>query len=251
MEIKVELFFNVSMFGTDWMMTAAEYEEFRSKLMDLPMAMLIPKIQDPDPVFRPTTDEECPDYIEPPEEDPSEEASRFLPKEITEEIAEIAEIAEKSTKAPENVQKTEEKAQPERIKPDDRDYSKYIQMLAEDFPPGKIIDQMRDDFGVSRGSAQNYFYRFVKPSQQQAEAIPTEDPRVALQELKKEREKKLDNVVKKLNSNSSLQTEISDLPDYQTANEFKDAIIIQEIGKNKQVKELKEIYLRTHPHIKW
>lgn len=35
--IKVEIMYKVTMFGTDWTMSAAEYEEFREQTRDLPV----------------------------------------------------------------------------------------------------------------------------------------------------------------------------------------------------------------------
>ena len=44
--IKVELFYKVNMYDSDWMMTEAEYEEFRKEANNLPVYFTGPKIKD-------------------------------------------------------------------------------------------------------------------------------------------------------------------------------------------------------------
>ncbi len=60
--IKVELFYKVIMFETDWLMSEKEYEEFRTNALNLPLAFVkgtqeeveleLPEIKEPLPALK-------------------------------------------------------------------------------------------------------------------------------------------------------------------------------------------------------
>lgn len=234
--ISVDVFYRVTISGGDDKITLEmdqeRYTKFRSEAANMPefapvftgltisrdIGSTLPEVEN--------YERECPDFIEPPEE----EASRWLPKEVTE--------------VPD--------PKPIRVKTEDRDYSIYIRMLEEETPSGKIIDQMASDFEISRSSAQSYFYRYVKPYLPEAPALVT--PERALEIEKKETEKELEAKIQrkpKVFVDKPVDQEISDLPDFPSFEDFITYTIVNEIAREYSGRKLKEIYLRTHPHINW
>lgn len=169
--------------------------------------------------------DECPNYIEPQDDHLADEATRFLPKEVTASSPGVIAAEEKLI---------------ENAKARYSMYSPYIEMLNSGSKVGEIIKQMATDLEISEGTAQNYFYRSVKPFKT-ADAIPAPvEDKVADK-----------GQVERAETSKSLAKKIAKMPAYQTAREFVDATIQQDIGQNKEVWELKAMYLQSHPHIKW
>ncbi|MBR0576784.1 hypothetical protein KCG48_10610 [Proteiniclasticum sp. BAD-10] len=159
-------------------------------------------------------EQECPEYIEPPEDTSSEEAVRFLPKEVTE--------------------KPKENAIPE------RDYTPYIDMLNLGKKPSEVMKKMEEDLNIGNGTARTYYYRNVHPYKDpEVTSESDDDPEAAKDPAEGSKLPK------------SLAKKIAEMPNYQTAREFIDATILQDIGQSKEVWELKAMYLKTHPNVRW
>jgi len=174
---------------------------------------------------------ECPDFIEVPKVPESQENLV---------ITEVPIIAEKYTEVPEIVPETAEKV-PKNAK---KDFSRYIQMAKDLVDPKEIQLEMIDDWGISESTALNYYYARVK--HEAAEIIELE---------KKALEKKLEPKIQRkddtTNKEKALMQEIAALPEFKTSDDFLVHALVYEIGIDKKGKDLKEIYLKTHPGTKW
>lgn len=164
-------------------------------------------------VFYDLEDAKCPDFIEPPE----------------------------STETVEKVQNEVENAQKRVV----RDFTPYIEMSFKAIPVKEIIQKIEDDFKVSHNTAYTYYYsKVVGMSKKQKE----DEKLRSMEAEKKQLERKLQ---KKINSDP-LTEDIASLPDYGSYSDFKDMCSMMDIGRGKHsLQKLKEIYLKTHPNIKW
>lgn len=184
-----------------------------SKVLDLTAIELVHDDQSAD----------CQDYIEPPEISTHDEAIRFLPNEITES----------------SVDKQPSKEKPENSSSIERDYKPYIDMMNLWKKPSDVIKKMESDLQIGNGTARTYYYKNIHPYKDPDVTTESDDPDAAKDPEEESRLPK------------SLAKKIADMPAYQTAREFVDATILQDIGQNKEVWELKAMYLKSHPHIKW
>lgn len=147
-------------------------------------------------------------------------------------------------------EKKPEPVKKERKKPGrktNRDYSKYIVMKAEGHSTKEIARAMSDDFGVSIQSAENYYYAHVKNA-----VAPEQIPAV----IEKEKKELLKEIEPKVRSKKKVDQEIfnsiNDMIHYHTPQQFKDACVAADIGRGKySVNDLKEMYLETHPEVRW
>lgn len=205
--IKVELFYNVNILGTEKMMTAEEYEEFREQALNIPLAVMYPRVEPIKPIDYIATVEsteedqadQCPDYIEPPVVSKSMGAG-LEPEIICEngactlvlpEEEEVTESPPKVTKSSEILTETEEKEQEkpkkeQKQKPQlDRDYTPYITMLVNGEKPAIIRKKMMKDFGITEGTANTYYYAKVRPEAEIIKAENEEKAKVETVEEKK------------------------------------------------------------------
>lgn len=169
--IKVELFYKVSLHGTDWMMTEEEYKEFRETALNLPLASFFPTLkteititdgcgEEVGRIYEEDQAEECPEYIEPPAPEMICEngACRLV-------IDEIPETEEKVQITEEKPQEPEKKVQIPAKKvqiPEEKDFSPYVKMHRDKMVPRIIQERMAEELGVTRSTANNYYYSKVK-----------------------------------------------------------------------------------------
>ena len=174
--IRVELFYKVSMFDTDWMMSAEEYEEFRHQAQNLPIFFSGPAL---DLYPRPEEDdqgEECPDYIEPPTRI-EVQPGQWVPTSLKPIASEVTESYENLTESEEKSQETQKK-----------DFTRYIQMFKDHVDGKEIQLEMIDDWGISESTANNYYYMKVKKV---AEGEIEADKKALEKEIEKKLEKKV------------------------------------------------------------
>lgn len=157
---------------------------------------------------------ECPEYIEPPEDNASEETIRLLPKEVTEKPKEASVL--------------------------ERDYTPYIDLLNLGKKPSEVMRKMEEDLNIGNGTARTYYYKNVHPYKDPEVTSESEDDPVAAKDP-----------AEGSRLPKSLAKKIAEMPIYQTAREFVDATILQDIGQSKEVWELKAMYLKTHPNVRW
>lgn len=173
--IKVELFYKVSMFDTDWMMTAEEYQEFREQALNIPLAVMYPRVEPIKPIdYIATVEsaeddqaEECPDYIEPPAVSKSMGAglepevicengacTLALPEE--EEVTESPPEVKEKPKKPKKAQKAAKGKQ--------HNWQKYIDMGNEGASKDEIRDVIMVDKGCRASVAGIYYARYILPN---------------------------------------------------------------------------------------
>lgn len=267
--IKVELFYKVTLPGSTLMMTEVEYKEFRESAINLPLANFYPSITDiakMSPLSKYNVD---PSMLEKAKsnitqgrienkDNPNivldlEKVSYELSRKI-EEIVDAAAVADSAftqttckegecrLELPEDGPETvlsedgaEGSIKPVNIKKSrkkERDYSKYIDMKCSGKAKKDILRSIADDFNVSIQSAENYYYQHVN------NAVTKGAGQVFI-----------DTPKKKL---SPLEEDIASMSYYHTQQQFKDACAAADIGRGKyNVSRLKEIYLETHPNVRW
>ena len=175
--IKVELFYKVSLHGTDWMMTEEEYKEFRETALNLPLATIYPTVKTEITITDGSGDEVGKIYADPVEIEQTEESLEFKWKDIP-ESKEAEDQAEGcpdyiEPPAPEVVCEngvceltlSEEKPK-EAVKkvqiPEEKDFSPYVKMHRDKMVPRIIQEKMAEELGVTRNTANNYYYSKVK-----------------------------------------------------------------------------------------
>lgn len=117
---------------------------------------------------------------------------------------------------------------PERV---ERDFSKYITMLKDGGKPKEIKEAIAADLKVSMDSAVAYYYKHVKK---------VVDGNEARRDKYKSKE------------TSAIAELISLMPNYPSADQFKDACAMSDIGNGKYtVQTLKDLYLESHKNVRW
>lgn len=181
------------------------------------------------PIAYEAQEEECPDYIEPPEVSKSMGAG-LEPEVVCEDGACRLVLPEED---PEPEPEPIKKKKP--AKKTKRDYSKYISMRGEGVDPKEIMEAMSEDLGISNMTAENYYYTHV--SKAAVPAVEKEKP------VKERKVKKIDH---------SVWEAIDGLPSYASPQMFKDACAAADIGRGRySVQDLKSIYLETHQQVRW
>ncbi|GEM_PF-2586105 len=175
--------------------------------------------------------EECPDFIEPPE-------STETVEKVQNEVENVPKPAEKEQK---EVKKAQKRA--------GRDFSKYADMEISGVDQKTIRETIKVDFQISNLTADNYYYTKVRPlAQKKKNEVDAQQAERTMEVEKKQLERKLQ---KKINTDP-LTEDLASLPDYGSYSDFKDMCSMMDIGRGKHsLQKLKEIYLNTHPNIKW
>lgn len=118
----------------------------------------------------------------------------------------------------------------------------------------QVMEAMAKDRKITIFSASTSFYRYVKPivdNYQEAKEteLRADEEKTSITHGKFKMELKADGNIKF--GKITTREEIERLPDFQAAHQFNDHCLANEIGNELTFRELKKIYLETHPHIKW
>jgi len=130
-----------------------------------------------------------------------------------------------------------------------RDFSKYISMYNSGVDQKEIRELMQEEMQISNLTADQYFYVKVKKAAKAKEVI--NEPQV-IEKEKKQLPKEIKPKINKNKVDPELFEVMDNLPHYSTPQQFKDACAAADIGRGKlSIGFLKEIYLDTHPTVRW
>lgn len=129
----------------------------------------------------------------------------------------------------------------------------YAERIIHGTTPKEVIESIAKDRNIQISSASSAFYRNVNPlidvkREDQTTTIKASEDTVSLT-MGKMRMEQIEKGVsfRKL----TIREEIEKLPDFSTSHQFNDHCLANEIGNELSFRDLKKIYLETHPNIKW
>ena len=297
--IKVEIFYRVSLLGTEKTMSEAEYEEFRTEVGNLPIYYKSPFIalsenityvkgvndatHEPEEAKNEITIrdcfgeevgkiyDDCPDFIELPEEPskhvhhinitppfthtlctPPEEIGKHLhhvdlitpfththnnPKKPTPIPDEYEERFKAPTVNPFNINK-----KPGR---QGRNYDAYVEMMIEGATRDDVTDALMVEFDILKANAEGVYYRLLKQ-------VAHENAKTKISTMKPENQSPVTIVEPgRVKLQRALINEIASMPNYKSAIDLKDAFIRRSDTNAFDFITLKEYYKASHPQVQW
>lgn len=132
-------------------------------------------------------------------------------------------------------------------------WAAYADRIIDGESKEQVMEAMAKDRKITIFSASTSFYRYVKPIVDNYQEVKeteqrADDGKTSIRMGDFKMEVTGENITF---GKSTTRDEIERLPDFQTAHQFNDHCLANEIGNELSLRELKKIYLETHPHIKW